>query len=359
MIPKFSLFLLSPHAISPSRSISLSEPIELDSNRVYSLGRSLQCSISLDSPGFPNFLSRSHGRLEYFSDSAQWRLTDLSSLNGIFLNNQRISSALLKSGDIFTLGATRKFEVGEFAPAEALDAGIKLKISSEEISENFKSKEEIFSSIKESLTCVFCQELIFECASIVCSHSFCLGCLFDWLHRGNFACPLCRQPIDAEPVQSRAIDSSVEKILNNEEIIERNERKRKREIQQKKSIKMVKKASIAADLAIRSGREKLKIDQIWDEEERKKFRLAFEASPDQVWRDWLSEFVNFSTDFIESAGLEALEIAARNLEISFDSSNFDNSSLIYQKSKNLKKILWRIRKLGCWNSESKKIIDLI
>ena len=56
-----------------------------------------------------------------------------------------------------------------------------------------------WEKVKEEVTCAICQDLLNEPKILPCLHSFCTGCLKDWLGRlanldpsGHLECPLCR-----------------------------------------------------------------------------------------------------------------------------------------------------------------------
>ena len=69
-----------------------------------SLGRDESCDVVVDDPE----ASRVHARLDLIE--GQWRITDLGSSNGTFLNQERVAMAPLRSGDDIRIGqATMTF----------------------------------------------------------------------------------------------------------------------------------------------------------------------------------------------------------------------------------------------------------
>ena len=64
------------------------------------LGRDDDCDIVVDDPQ----VSRRHARVEV--EGSQWRVVDLKSRNGTFVNNHRVTSASLRSGDDVRIGQT-------------------------------------------------------------------------------------------------------------------------------------------------------------------------------------------------------------------------------------------------------------
>lgn len=78
----------SPAAREPTRKIETGRVI---------IGRALDSDVILDSPQ----VSRHHAAIERFGETYQ--LVDLNSLNGTFLNDQRVSSAELEDGDLIRI----------------------------------------------------------------------------------------------------------------------------------------------------------------------------------------------------------------------------------------------------------------
>ncbi len=83
---------------------------------LYVVGRSDESNIYINDPS----ISRAHARLD--GDEHRWTISDLDSINGIFVNGSRRDDYLLKSADIIELGTVRlRFvapgEPYEFGPA--------------------------------------------------------------------------------------------------------------------------------------------------------------------------------------------------------------------------------------------------
>ncbi|XP_051922959.1 E3 ubiquitin-protein ligase CHFR isoform X1 [Hippocampus zosterae] len=50
--------------------------------------------------------------------------------------------------------------------------------------------------MEESLTCIICQDLLYDCVSLQpCMHTFCAACYSGWMERSSF-CPTCRCPVE-------------------------------------------------------------------------------------------------------------------------------------------------------------------
>lgn len=81
----------------------LLHPISFTENQVLTIGREPACDIVLDALLYGG-VSRRHATLELMADGS-WKLTDLNSANGTFINGQRLTQPYsLQSGDCFMLG---------------------------------------------------------------------------------------------------------------------------------------------------------------------------------------------------------------------------------------------------------------
>ena len=63
-----------------------------------SIGRSPECGIVIDNPAVSNY----HARV--FSEEGRMMLEDFGSLNGTFVNGQRVKMVTLKPGDSVAIG---------------------------------------------------------------------------------------------------------------------------------------------------------------------------------------------------------------------------------------------------------------
>jgi pSer/pThr/pTyr-binding forkhead associated (FHA) protein len=72
-------------------------PIELGKPEIL-VGRHAQCDLRLSSPE----VSRCHCRLLF--QEGHWWVRDSQSTNGVFVNDQRVESAALRSGDVIRIG---------------------------------------------------------------------------------------------------------------------------------------------------------------------------------------------------------------------------------------------------------------
>ncbi|MFO8070310.1 MAG: FHA domain-containing protein [Polyangia bacterium] len=103
---------VTPHA----RLVMLSDPepgreFDLTVN-LYVVGRSEEANMRIEDAS----ISRAHARLD--GDEGQWTISDLDSINGIFVNGMRKDDYLLKSGDVIELGTVRLRFVAPGEPYE-------------------------------------------------------------------------------------------------------------------------------------------------------------------------------------------------------------------------------------------------
>jgi pSer/pThr/pTyr-binding forkhead associated (FHA) protein len=69
----------------------------------YEIGRTADCAIQAEDAN----VSRRHAVL--VARDGEWTIEDLESTNGTWLRGERVKHAVLRDGDIVTVGATRLF----------------------------------------------------------------------------------------------------------------------------------------------------------------------------------------------------------------------------------------------------------
>lgn len=74
------------------------------------------------------------------------------------------------------------------------------------------AKKILVEQMEDEFTCIICQELFIQAATLACTHSFCDFCLKSWLKKKR-TCPICRTNIKGSYVRSIVLDSAVEKIV--------------------------------------------------------------------------------------------------------------------------------------------------
>eukprot|EP00823_Brevimastigomonas_motovehiculus_P004516 TRINITY_DN298_c3_g1_i1.p1 TRINITY_DN298_c3_g1~~TRINITY_DN298_c3_g1_i1.p1 ORF type:complete len:327 (+),score=119.09 TRINITY_DN298_c3_g1_i1:59-982(+) len=103
---------------SVSPSIPLPTLIDLTQQESTVFGRSSQDSnVVLDSTRKPRMISRIHARIIADPTFATYSIFDNKSINGIFVNDRRVESAILKEGDVITFGgAMPSTKFGDLLP---------------------------------------------------------------------------------------------------------------------------------------------------------------------------------------------------------------------------------------------------
>jgi pSer/pThr/pTyr-binding forkhead associated (FHA) protein len=120
--------LQGPHlgaAFVPLRLLALPEQSVIEVARpALVVGRHSDADVRL---GYPE-VSRRHCRLAF--EGGQWRLYDLDSLNGVYLNDERVHEATLCEGDRIRIGATTLVVTAAPAPAVPMDGAQAEKLKS-------------------------------------------------------------------------------------------------------------------------------------------------------------------------------------------------------------------------------------
>jgi pSer/pThr/pTyr-binding forkhead associated (FHA) protein len=88
-----------PKGFVPIRWVLIPSGLTLDLRRPQiTIGRHSQCDLRLPMPD----VSRRHARL--FFSTEEWVLEDCNSLNGVFVNDERVVRCSLKMGDVVHIG---------------------------------------------------------------------------------------------------------------------------------------------------------------------------------------------------------------------------------------------------------------
>jgi pSer/pThr/pTyr-binding forkhead associated (FHA) protein len=88
-----------PHHFAPIRLAMAASDLFVELDRPHlTLGRSQQCDLWLSLPD----VSRQHGRL--FFSNGEWVIQDCGSLNGVFVNGEKVARMTLRVGDQIRIG---------------------------------------------------------------------------------------------------------------------------------------------------------------------------------------------------------------------------------------------------------------
>lgn len=74
------------------------------------------------------------------------------------------------------------------------------------------ARKTVVEEMEDEFSCIICHELFIRATTLACSHSFCEYCLFSWLKKRN-SCPVCRCPVQAQPVHSLVLDNAIGKMV--------------------------------------------------------------------------------------------------------------------------------------------------
>lgn len=165
--------------------------------------------------------------------------------------------------------------------------------------------------MKDELKCAVCYDFFLNACTLACSHSFCKGCIDEWLHKKH-ECPVCRAAVSSRPVASNQLDNLVQLVMSPQEKVDfearksRDEQKRKREQQAEESLR--KRLEEAA-----AKQEKfLDIKAQWTRGQM----ATFEQGVNQyrgTAREHYCDATGLSHKFVETAPRAPLLLAARNI----------------------------------------------
>ncbi|AOA62463.1 E3 ubiquitin ligase [Komagataella phaffii CBS 7435] len=65
----------------------------------------------------------------------------------------------------------------------------------------------------EHLTCTICQDLMIIPFVTSCGHSFCYGCIYEWLRKRPRTCPICRTTVQAEPIPNHSLRNILSQFI--------------------------------------------------------------------------------------------------------------------------------------------------
>eukprot|EP00771_Trimastix_marina_P001335 gnl/Trimastix_PCT/2400.p1 GENE.gnl/Trimastix_PCT/2400~~gnl/Trimastix_PCT/2400.p1 ORF type:complete len:527 (+),score=100.78 gnl/Trimastix_PCT/2400:35-1615(+) len=109
-----------PRLVHISRNTSLPLPQELilHGKSEFFVGRQPDVDLTLDSTRRKAMISRRHAKLcRVIEDNLlEWKLIDLKSLNGVFINDVKQEEAILRDGDVIVFGGGGNKKVGDRVP---------------------------------------------------------------------------------------------------------------------------------------------------------------------------------------------------------------------------------------------------
>jgi len=180
------------------------------------VGVFLDTSIGKEISKHHSTIIRKFSRFRY-----KWTLIDESSLNGTFVNRQKILKMRLHNYDDIIFGGGAKICYGDFLPnSELSECAFKFYIPHYPL--DFYHCKDYTMSLNEldlSIECSVCFSCAHRLQSLPCNHIFCVKCLKSWVHsclkaKKQLLCPVCR-----EPFKQSCITKAESSIHSGKEII--------------------------------------------------------------------------------------------------------------------------------------------
>ncbi|KAL9959727.1 hypothetical protein ACROYT_G033078 [Oculina patagonica] len=137
-------------------------------------------------------------------------------------------------------------------PEDHDDKKVEIPSQEKEGSKQEERSKKCLADLNEELLCCICRELMVLAHTLPCSHTFCFGCIRDWLAHSN-DCPNCRakaQLKSAVPVKvlDNTINKVAEEVLSPEELEERQQKiQEMQEEAKKKTPKVIAVSSTSSD----------------------------------------------------------------------------------------------------------------
>ncbi|KAK6340787.1 E3 ubiquitin ligase [Orbilia brochopaga] len=94
------------------------------------------------------------------------------------------------------------------------------------------------AKLQKCVTCVVCQDLLFEPYSLACGHVFCYSCLKDWF-RQKKTCPQCRAPVKLQPAPAYLIRGMIDTFVFRAELQSPHEEGQALRQQQAEALKLI------------------------------------------------------------------------------------------------------------------------
>ncbi|CAD8171487.1 unnamed protein product [Paramecium pentaurelia] len=159
-------------------------------------------------------LSGLHCKIKWDSVNNIAQLLDLST-NGTFIGDQKIgknNEIMLKNGDEIYLLHKSKVPISDIIGFTLVIQQVKEVKMAAQFDEQQQKKMQTLEDMQEDIHCPICDDLIFQCVSLMpCLHNFCGACFSDWMVKSK-TCPSCRkdvQTVNKNPM----VNNFVEKYL--------------------------------------------------------------------------------------------------------------------------------------------------
>ncbi|CAD8085955.1 unnamed protein product [Paramecium sonneborni] len=161
-----------------------------------------------------NRLSGTHCKLKWDSINNITQLQDLST-NGTFIGDQKIgknNEILVKNGDEIYILHKSKVPISDIIGFTLIIQQVKEVQVAAQLDEQQQKKLQMMEDMQEDIHCPICDDLIFQCVSLMpCLHNFCGACFSDWMAKQK-TCPSCRKDVQ-QVNKNPMVNNVVEKFL--------------------------------------------------------------------------------------------------------------------------------------------------
>lgn len=271
---------------------------------------------------------------------------DNKSLNGILVNGAPVpeDGKVLQSGDVITFG--RKLIPPEFqfvfeeakeavAPApidDILNTALgehrgriaelqrELEVEREQSQHRRQAARvasELVADLHNELACSICQDFLVHSATVECSHTFCWSCIDTWLRHKKFECPVCRTAVVREPVRSRALDTIVQKSVDQLPKAQQDEHAQRianAEAALTKQRKLHSELEKSVNDAIKKKKAFFHIESHWSRKEKETFQRGVKEYAGAT-RETYCKLTGLTVQWVHSADDNKLNQALHNLQL--------------------------------------------
>lgn len=243
-----------------------------------------------------------------------------TSLNGTYVNSRRVKRTLLRHNDTIRLGK-RRLVHGRLNSNTYI---YQTKNSIPPITDSSASVTSDIESVKRSLTCELCKDLlVFPAELVPCAHLFCSGCIGSLTKESSCSrCPTCHTELSTFKTRTCynliVIFQKILRIVLNKSdfdlYIDRLNRRKAELIQQQKALAALRDKHGSIEYSPRTGDPFLLICQLWSEYERLKFHKGIEKYPLGEAREFYCWMVRLTEQWVKFDATETdLSIAISNL----------------------------------------------
>lgn len=172
-------------------------------------------------------------------------------------------------------------------------------------------------AVHNELVCCICQDWLVHSSTIECSHTYCWSCIDTWLRRKKFECPVCRHAVTQEPVRSSALDSIVQKSVDQMDLKQKEdyaERIRTAKLKLEKAGKLHENLERSVNNALENGQSFFHMDKTWSRKEKDVFHRGVKDYTGNS-RETYCKLTGLTVQWIHGASPDKLKRALLNLQL--------------------------------------------